>query len=1092
MQTESPSNVVGLLFPRCRLPRVQTSESTMWSSKMAAQSNAVDRALNTGNVDFLTTTSPCQIGQCGDDVGGEDMDTHTCVDHSILAIFEDSATSSEDTRQAEEESENLLSALTQMLEGEVDDVSSTLSPFDTLPDTKLLNYQEFGNNMTTTDVPFVAKLRPRVKIDAGKQDKRKVARLQPVFQQQNHILFQGPHKKADSKVDVFTSSSLVNLVKLMHPYCLKMCVEEEGRGQQDKLQNKRTVFSQGEIWKYEKPTEDSDEDINVVSDDDTAMKEKETEEDKAGATKQDSSTPLKSALHTGRSPRSILSKVKKRVSFGPVQVASFDQLVEDGDEKNLPSISSSDTPVSLVAPLLIAPTTACKSVDNDKRAEDPPPKSTVKAKSLSLQEYRQLQKKRQPLIEKQGNYTTKWPSVPQPPKELTPIICSHGHRQNLCEIKSSPQTDLPGFDAYSSQRAASWISCHYPSRPIDGKPSYAGRPHRLKSIRSEYKHTSHDSPKSKHTETTFNGAAIKKSLFKNPTLLSTDPPNPVLIRLPVKQTTTPSNSQPSPMSSVELQMQVSTAEPQPCHKVKEGCPIIPQTKLTFAKREPKSHTVVSKISQSVIPKPVMCDQSQRVVEELPEGALSCPQPQNPLRHTCSEQSAATDSGIEASDLTSLLEQFEEKQAEEGKPSIYSNISPSNLRGDMQRTTVKTSTKDQEAVRMLYDLEPHQKSEHVTPEPLGTEVIVDTQEVINVKRKASPSKRIQIIDPRPLPPRRSNASELVASPHTCSSVTADHDYCMPVHNKALPPLVKNNCQVKETPSTVKCNQVSIKKCNSPITADVRCQSALSKCADPAPPCTPLTPPPSPPIRGLEKGRYPLRSPSSDSSRSSSSSSSSSPSRSPKRRRFHHKHSGSRSCSSSPSRSVSRSPPRRRKQTSSHLRYSRSRSRSWSRSRSPSPSPTFCMSRRNIYSHRESWKLKREHKARLQKLKAIDERRVVYVGRIRRSMTHDELRERFSHFGEVECVSLHFREKGDHYGFVTFYNTGDAFAAIDNGGKLRRPDELPFDICFGGRRQFCNSDYADLDAKLDSEPSPAKSKFQELDFDSLLKQAQKGLR
>lgn len=38
--------------------------------------------------------------------------------------------------------------------------------------------------------------------------------------------------------------------------------------------------------------------------------------------------------------------------------------------------------------------------------------------------------------------------------------------------------------------------------------------------------------------------------------------------------------------------------------------------------------------------------------------------------------------------------------------------------------------------------------------------------------------------------------------------------------------------------------------------------------------------------------------------------------------------------------------------------------------------------------------------------------------------------------------------------------DAFAAIDNGSKLRRPDELPFDLCFGGRRQFCNSDYADL--------------------------------
>lgn len=41
---------------------------------------------------------------------------------------------------------------------------------------------------------------------------------------------------------------------------------------------------------------------------------------------------------------------------------------------------------------------------------------------------------------------------------------------------------------------------------------------------------------------------------------------------------------------------------------------------------------------------------------------------------------------------------------------------------------------------------------------------------------------------------------------------------------------------------------------------------------------------------------------------------------------------------------------------------------------------------------------------------DERRVVYVGQICSSMTHQELRQRFSQFGPVECVSLHFREAG----------------------------------------------------------------------------------
>lgn len=50
--------------------------------------------------------------------------------------------------------------------------------------------------------------------------------------------------------------------------------------------------------------------------------------------------------------------------------------------------------------------------------------------------------------------------------------------------------------------------------------------------------------------------------------------------------------------------------------------------------------------------------------------------------------------------------------------------------------------------------------------------------------------------------------------------------------------------------------------------------------------------------------------------------------------------------------------------------------------------------------------------------------------------------------------------DNYGFVTFFDTKDAFTAIENGSKLRNPDELPFDLCFGGRRQFCQSNYADL--------------------------------
>lgn len=50
--------------------------------------------------------------------------------------------------------------------------------------------------------------------------------------------------------------------------------------------------------------------------------------------------------------------------------------------------------------------------------------------------------------------------------------------------------------------------------------------------------------------------------------------------------------------------------------------------------------------------------------------------------------------------------------------------------------------------------------------------------------------------------------------------------------------------------------------------------------------------------------------------------------------------------------------------------------------------------------------------------------------------------------------------DNYGFVTYRYAEEAFAAIERGHTLRRPDEQPFDLCFGGRRQFCKRNYADL--------------------------------
>lgn len=61
------------------------------------------------------------------------------------SISVDSAAPFQDKREAEQESENLLSALTEMLDSVGDD-DGTLSPFDTLPDTKLLVHPECREN----------------------------------------------------------------------------------------------------------------------------------------------------------------------------------------------------------------------------------------------------------------------------------------------------------------------------------------------------------------------------------------------------------------------------------------------------------------------------------------------------------------------------------------------------------------------------------------------------------------------------------------------------------------------------------------------------------------------------------------------------------------------------------------------------------------------------------------------------------------------------------------------------------------------------------------------------------------------------------
>ncbi|XP_077356514.1 peroxisome proliferator-activated receptor gamma coactivator 1-alpha isoform X7 [Festucalex cinctus] len=221
------------------------------------------------------------------------------------------------------------------------------------------------------------------------------------------------------------------------------------------------------------------------------------------------------------------------------------------------------------------------------------------------------------------------------------------------------------------------------------------------------------------------------------------------------------------------------------------------------------------------------------------------------------------------------------------------------------------------------------------------------------------------------------------------------------------------------------------------------------------------------------------------------------------------SGSRSSSSGHRRRSLSSSPYRRPSSWCHNNNESSTFRSRSH-KSPHPHSRSPPSRRSRYDSYEEYqheRLKREEYLRdyekkeferaeqrdRQRQKAIGERRVVYVGRLRSDCTRTELKRRFEVFGEIEECAVNLRDDGDNFGFITYRYTCDALAALDNGHTLRRSNEPRFELCFGGQKQFCKSHYTDLDSHSDDfDPASTKSKYDSLDFDSLLREAQRSLR
>uniref|UniRef100_A0A665UYL2 PPARG related coactivator 1 n=1 Tax=Echeneis naucrates TaxID=173247 RepID=A0A665UYL2_ECHNA len=366
-------------------------------------------------------------------------------------------------------------------------------------------------------------------------------------------------------------------------------------------------------------------------------------------------------------------------------------------------------------------------------------------------------------------------------------------------------------------------------------------------------------------------------------------------------------------------------------------------------------------------------------------------------------------------------------------------------------------------------------------------------------KSTPSKVIKI-EARPLPSVKSRSKPTPATAAVDPNVACiDHDYCLP--NKGT-----HTAEPGKRWNVKQQSFITIKPIKQPATGITQKPSAVLVSMNQTttnPALTkktrgfPHTVPLDHRTDSMETGSV-LETPDASPERQETNSTvkERSHSRGPLRRPYHHltaSHTSS-SGTSPKERNGGRSRKRRSHRSPSPLSSSSESdsSRSRSRSRPPSNKRFGTLSKPPL----SLMQLLRDIVALNQLMYSLsppqEERRVVYVGRIRATMTQKELKERFSLFGEIEDCTLHFRDHGDNYGFVTYYDTKDAFTAIENGSKLRKPDELPFDLCFGGRRQFCQTSYSDLDSNREYDPLPVKGNFHALDFDTLLKQAQQNMK
>uniref|UniRef100_A0A673XI42 PPARG related coactivator 1 n=1 Tax=Salmo trutta TaxID=8032 RepID=A0A673XI42_SALTR len=765
----------------------------------------------------------------------------------------------------------------------------------------------------------------------------------------------------------------------------------------------------------------------------------------------------------------------------------------------------SANPVSVALQPAMQPNVAPQAIPQPIEA---PQAIEPRPKPLSLQQYRLLrqQKKLAPL-ERLEDQSVKWPILLEAPTGLPPIPC-------LPTPSSRGPHMSPGNNEVEEVKAA-W-------QPMG--PGAPPTPEALL-VPPAYMQASKSYSSSKvASENAALTTPPQQAAVPTPQSSKASQLQPLISTMPASSTV----KKPTPAAPLKV-----------ATNLQKGVVALPQPWVPELPTVTPVSTPAKPSNTQVFKPPVRCSPAQEA-----------PKVKTPTQELM--EAFTSELGIEAADLTSLLEQFEETQAKEEQcvPEVSGRaaaVGNSSMAQPCDRTPVERVQAHD--LTSTAGLTPPATPPHQMWKPLVPVALLDKSQATEIPKPSS-SKAIQILA-RPLPSSKLRSKPpsppITPNPVSLTLAFSDHDYSLPqkepmaiagepgkrwnVKQQAaitIEPLGSNTTRVPQsipapflqtltTALGTKNHQAPL----GPQPLDVKTDRTSSVLETPDSSPTRLmdqagllerspkkgrsyrgynntfSPRPSPSPREGKRGRkrkQRIRR-SSSPGFTDSDSSSQSRSRSLPRKRYRPRHSDSSFSASSCSSSRSSSPslasfPRRRRYS-----YSSSRSGSWSRSRSRSPHRrawSRC-SRQRSPSFRPGYRPEsRENSEVVKRLKdkAIEERRVVYVGRIRETMTHKELKERFSLYGEIEECTLHFRGHGDNYGFVTYYDTKDAFTAIENGSKLRKPDELPFDLCFGGRRQFCKTSYADLDSNREYDPSaPVTGKFDALDFDTLLKQAQK---